>query len=232
MRRTLLPTVISTVLVVGLVAGHPGAVLGQRVVIDEGSFTLLRDGREVGTERFVIRRAGAGDDALIYASSVLEYDDGSTVLEMSPKLETDANRLPQLYQNEIGGADVSSVRISPGNRRYEALIESEVGERERQLRAEPGMVFLEGYAVHQYYFVPTTEGATFPVIVPHLGEQVPGRVTRVEEESVRIGGTSVEARRVTLDIGGEERQLWLDPQDRVLRLVIEARAFRAERESL
>jgi len=232
MRRTLLSTVTSTLLVLASIAAHPAVARAQSVVIDEGLFTLLRDGREVGTERFVIRRAGTGDDALVYASSVLEYDDGSTVLEMSPKLEADANRLPRLYQNEIGGADVSSVRISPRNRRYEALIESGAGERERQLRAQPGMVFLEGYAVHQYYFVPATAGATFPVIVPHRGEQLQGRVSDVHEESVRIGGTSLDARRLSLEIGGEERQLWLGPQGRVLRLVIEARDFRAERDSL
>ena len=39
----------------------PLALRAQTATLDEGSFRLLVDGREVGTETFSIRKSGEGD---------------------------------------------------------------------------------------------------------------------------------------------------------------------------
>lgn len=233
MRRAALHTTLSALLLAG-VAATPGPAAGQNVVLDQGTFTLLVDGREVGTETFTIRRTGSGDDARILSNAVVEVDPGADLAPMRPMLEAGGDRVPMAYQNQITGDGETQVTVTRGDRRFVAVIRAPSGEREREFRATAGAMFLEGTVAHQYYFLEpgATEGATFNVIVPRSGEQVQARVTSASTQNVSIGGEQTSARRIVMDVGGEERRVWLDDDGNVLRLEIPARNFRAERQSV
>ena len=72
--RPVLPT-----LLVLTVLGAPGAAGAQSVVVDEGSFAITLNGTPAGTERFTIRRAGVGDDAIVIANAVIQLDRGEAM---------------------------------------------------------------------------------------------------------------------------------------------------------
>lgn len=221
-------------LLLGLLLAIPYAAGAQNVTVDEGVFLLFRGDEQVGTEEFSIRRLGAGGEARILANAVVEMDSGTDILRQRPVLEAEADGDAVSYQNRLAGDGETEVGIQAADRRFIARIRSAAGERERELRRTPDVVLLEGTVAHQYYFLAAqaAAGSTIPVIVPHTGEQVRAQVTDVSQDRVRIAGTSVDVRRVTLDVGGESRQIWFDDENRVLQLSIAARDFRAERESL
>ena len=50
------------------------AVAAQTVVIDEGGFRLMVDGKEVGTETFYIRQNGTGSNAVMIAAGKVVLD--------------------------------------------------------------------------------------------------------------------------------------------------------------
>lgn len=203
----------------------------QNVTLDEGTFVVYLDGREAGTETFSIRRMGSGTDAKVLANAVVDL--GTT--EMRPVLETGADMAPVLYQNKIAGGEDTEVAVSAAGRRFVARIRSAAGERERELRAQQGAVFLDNNVAHQYYFlseVVDRQGAVVPVVVPRTGEQVSLTVAEVGTETLSIGGQQVPARRVRLEGGGQEHTVWFDAQGRVLRVLIPATRYRAERQSV
>jgi len=221
-------------LLLGLLLTVPPAAGAQNVTVDEGVFLLFRGEEQVGTEEFSIRRLGAGAEARVLANAVVEMDTGTDLTRQRPVLEAEADGDAVSYQNRLAGDGETEVGIQAADRRFIARIRTAAGERERELRRTADVVLLEGTVAHQYHFLAAqaTAGATIPVIVPHTGDQVRAQVTGVSEDRVRIAGTSVDARKVTLDVGGEVREVWFDDEDRVLQLAIPARDFRAERESL
>lgn len=229
-------TTLTTLLAIGVIAAPAPAAHAQDVTIDEGEFVLHVDGQEAGTESFSIRRVGSGDEAKIWATATVELDAGTAIVQMRPVLQTSAARSPIGYQNKITGEEDAEVQIGKADRRFVAMIRSPRGERERELRATPGAVFLEGTVAHQYYFLPEapSEGTTVdvPIIVPRTGEQTRARMTTVGSETLRISGRAVEAVKVLLTVDGEDREVWRDSEGLVLRVVIPARSFRAERSEL
>jgi hypothetical protein len=95
---------------------------------------------------------------------------------------------------------------------------------------------IEDGVAYQHYFLArrVREGETrIPVIVPREGRQVWVNVETGPEETINIGGQpadAIAARKLILrPAQGDERMLWVDAQDRVLRLEIAARGFVAER---
>jgi hypothetical protein len=229
-------TTLTTLFTAGALAAASATAQAQNVTVDEGEFVLQVDGQEAGTESFTIRRVGAGDEAKIWATATVELDAGTAIVQMRPVLQTSAGRAPIRYQNKITGEEEAEVGIAKADRRFVAMIRSSRGDRERELRATPGAVFLEGTVAHQYYFLPEAppEGTTVdvPIIVPRTGEQTRARMTTVGSETLRISGRAVEAVKVRLTVDGEDREVWRDSEGLVLRLVIPARNFRAERSEL
>ena len=101
-----------------------------RTALDEGSFRLLIDGREVGRETFSIRRAGSGPDAAIIAQGRVSLDAGPAPEEVATKLEVSGVGLrPTAYELTVRGEEsrrilgrvvggrVSARIISPAARR-------------------------------------------------------------------------------------------------------------------
>ena len=191
------PSTLAAPLCVALaVAAAP--LHAQDVVLDQGSYVLTRNGEEVGTESFTLRRVGAGAEARIWATATVEQDRGSEQLSMRPVLQTAADRTPLGYQNEVTGGESTEVQIGMVESRFVAMIRSPRGERERELRAAQGAVFLEGTVVHQYYFLPPAPesgSVTVPVIVPRTGEQHRATLARVGTEELRIAGRAVQTVR-------------------------------------
>ena len=69
-----------------------------------------------------------------------------------------------------------------------------------------------------------------PVIVPRENRQVMATVTSRGEESVQVNGTAVTLFHLVVQpAGGAEHHVWVDALNRVLRVEVPSRSYRAER---
>jgi hypothetical protein len=210
----------ATVLVLGSVLPAPAA--GQSVTVDEGTFRISVDGRDVGTETFSIRRSGTGDQAQIIATAEIRMEVPEGRTDIRPALQASGSDMAvSAYQVKISGALQEEIYVTLGDRRFLTSVRTERGEREREFRATPGTLLLDPGVAHQYYFLSaraSQDGVTVPVISPREGRQFDLRVSLVGSESVTIGGSPLEARHIRLEGEGGTRELWVDSEGRVLRL--------------
>lgn len=203
----------------------------QTTVVDEGTFVLRENGREVGREVFSIRMSGTGPGAVLIAQGRVELgeaDDLVTSLEVSGE-----GFRPATYAVQVEGNEPQRIagRVSGG--RFSARIISPAGEMMREYLAGEGAVIVDDGVAHQYYFIAQRlDGTSFtvPLIIPRQSRQVSASVSVGASEAVTIGGRSVQARRLDVrPTGLPDRSVWVDAEGRVLRLEIASRGMIAER---
>jgi hypothetical protein len=85
---------------------------------------------------------------------------------------------------------------------------------------------------HQYYFLARgNRTGAVPVVVPHRNVQVVMRIEERGSASVNVGGQSIPARALVLvEPGGNNREIWVDSQGRVLKVAIPSRGLVALRD--
>lgn len=219
-----------------LVAGLPTSVSAQSVTVDEGVFLVSMDGASAGTESFSIRRSGSGDDAQVIATAEIQLDLPEGRTDLRPSLHAVGRDMAvYAYQIKVSGAQQEELTVREGDSRYITRVRSERGEREREFRAAPGTLLLDFEVAHQFHFLSARldDGAgTIPVISPREGRQYELTASVIATEAISIGGQSTQARHVRLEGEGGTRDVWLDSEGRVLRVVHEARGYEAVREAL
>ncbi|HEX7117331.1 MAG TPA: hypothetical protein VF212_00990 [Longimicrobiales bacterium] len=219
-----------------LLFAAPRALDGQTTTLDEGSFRLLVDGAEVGTESFTIRQSGTGDDAVIIAQGTVVLDTAGSPEEVRAVLRVEGPSLrPSAYDVRVRGPDAQQIAGRVIGGRFSARIVSGSGEQMREYLASEGAILVDAGVMHHHYFLARRVAAgavRIPIIIPRRNRQVSGLVTRHDVDSVRIGGRDVPARRLVLSLAGApERHIWVDERGRVLRLTIPAQRFEAVRSS-
>ena len=212
----------------------PALASAQSVVLDEGTFRITVDGKDVGTEEFTIRRSGIGDAATIIAHAVVSLSVSDGARELRPVLEAlPADGSASGYQLKISGAETTELSVNLAGRRYVSMLRSDVGEEEREFLARPQTRIIEPWVAHQYYFLrDAPAGSQVPVIEPRSRRQLQLAAGSPTEESIRVGPNQVTARKVTFSAGGDVRTIWFDQQGRVLRVDVPALSYRAVREDL
>lgn len=218
----------------GLAVGFATApAAAQTQVVDEGTFRLSVHGTPVGTETFSIRRNGAGDNATTVAQGRVVLDSGEQTRAL---LQVEGPGLrPSAYQIEVTGAERQSIRGQAAGNRFRAQIVSTAGEMMREYLASDGAVVLDDGVAHQYYFlVPSVDRRDrVPVIIPRQSRQISARVSDAGTETIQIAGQGVSARRIDIEPAGmPERSVWVDAQNRILRLRIPDSGYLAERTAL
>ena len=212
----------------------PLALEAQTTTLDEGTFRLLVQGREVGTETFSIRQSGAGDRAVVIAQGriVLAGDDGSEQVSSSLQLSGSALR-PAAYDLQVEGGDAERIAGRVVGGRFSARIVRPSGEQMREYLVSDGAVIADEGVAHQYYFLAQRvgdEGGRVPLVIPRTSRQVWAQVDVSGNQSVQIGGASVPARRLDVQPqGSAAAQVWVDASGRVLRVAIPSSGFVAER---
>lgn len=208
----------------------------QGITLDEGTFTLYLDGREVGTENFAIRRSGEGPQAQVIATAEIQMEVPEGRLDLRPALQAAGSDMEvSAYQIRISGHLQEEIYVTLGDRRFRTSVRSERGEQEREYRATPGTVLLDTGVAHQYFFISSrmgTSGGSVPVLIPREGAQYELQVSVVGTERIQIGGSTTEARHLRLEGRGETRELWVDGENRILRLEHPAGGYVAERQTL
>ncbi len=205
--------------------------LAQVVTLDEGTFTITRNGTPVGRESFTIRSSPGGTaGAVVQARATVSYDDR----RLTPVLKADSIGSPTEYQLEVrAGANASEVLKGVIRRgRFSATMQTPRGENLREYVVSEGALVLDEDVFHQYYFL-ARGGRTgsIPVVVPHRNVQVVMRMEDRGPASVTVGGQSIAGRAyVLVEPGGANREIWVDSQGRVLKVAIPSRGIVALRD--
>jgi hypothetical protein len=218
-------------LIAGLaLLGLPLAAPAQVAVVDEGSFTISREGTRIGREEFAIRRTpNPGGDVLVANATVIYTD-----RRLSPALQTDAAGAPLRYQVEVTvGSDVQErLQGRVGRGRFSAQLRTPRGESAREYVVADGALILDDDVFHQYYFL-ARAGRTglVPVVVPRRNVQVTMRVDNEGADAVTIRGNRIAATRYAMtEPDGSTRRIWVDGEGRVLRVTLDARGITALRD--
>ncbi|HST60174.1 MAG TPA: hypothetical protein VLK84_15820 [Longimicrobium sp.] len=220
--RTLL---LSTLACATLLAAPAAAQTGG----DQGTFTVFVEDRQVGTEEFTIVQNGSSD---LMATGRLRLGLPDGTLELDTRLRArGVGADPVEYQATVGGSAPSRTIGTVGGGKFSAKIVTPSGEQLREYVASNGAVVLDQGVAHHYYFLAQrTHQGRVPVIVPRENRQVIATVTSRGEERTRVG--NVEATLFHLVVqpqGGDEHHVWVDALNRVIRVEVPARAYRAER---
>lgn len=223
------------VLLSGLALLGPGEMAeAQNVTLDQGTFRLSVDGREVGTENFTIVQSGSDADVVIVAQGEAAIDTSGTPDELRAMVRVVGPEMrPAAY--EVVAEGEASRRISGrmSRNRFSATIRSDRGEERREyLASDDAIVVDDGITHHHYFLARRHDGGAdqVPVIIPRRSRQISVAITDSGEQTLEIGGQSVPARTLSLRAdGGEERRLWVDARGRVLQLEIPERGYTARR---
>lgn len=228
---------ISSKLVLFALALLPGTLARPIAaqVADSGTFVVYVEDRQVGTEQFIITQAGSGAGAELVASGRVRLRLAEGTLELDPRLTTrGVGADPASYQVDVGGSSPSRVIGTVGGGRFSAKIVTGSGEQLREYVASSGAVVLDQGVAHHYGFLAQrTHQGRVPIIVPRENRQVMATVSSRGEERVEIGGASATVFHLVVQpAGGEEHHVWVDDLNRVIRVEVPSRAWRAERTRL
>lgn len=206
---------------------------GQTVRLDEGTFRILVDGREVGTETFSLRQNGTGSDAVVIAQGRVVLESNETTANV--QLAGTGLRLVA-YDVELSGAEARRIRASITGNRASARTLSGAGETMKEYLVSDGAVLLDDGIAHHYYMIAQRADAgarSTPILIPRESRQVQATITVAGQESVSVGGSTVTARKLIVQPeGGAARNVWVDSQNRVLRVEIPSRNYVAVRTAL
>lgn len=205
------------------------AIHGQVVPLDDAVFQLFQDGNPAGEEHVTLHRRGLGQEARIIGQSEIRLLDGS---EVRPRLEATTSFRIVTYQSLFTGAEDGEVVISRAGRRLVARMTSAAGEAQREFRASESTVILEGGAVLPHYLLRPwlgEEEVVLTILDPRTGDQVRMTLSPLGSENLTIGRRSHRTRRFRLAGDGQTREIWIDGDDRILRIDLPSLGFRAER---
>jgi len=212
------------------------AAAAQAAVVDQGIFVVELGGRAVGTERFRILRSGFGDNAQTIAQGTLDLVQDGLRQNIQSLLGTVGGRMfLDAYQVKVSLPSEVVVRLELRGDRMVSETTSQAGVEEREYRevlAQTPTVVLDRFFAHQYFFVAphqTPTGANLSVIFPRPGGQSNGRLRMIAVEPVTLGNITIQAQRLELRLDGAVHDIWLDGQQRVLRVQIPSQGYVARR---
>lgn len=102
----------------------------------------------------------------------------------------------------------------------------------RQALPQTPTVVLDRFFAHHYFFVApyqTPGGISVSAILPRRGAQSTGTLRMTTVEPITVGGLTIQAQRLELRLDGAVHEIWLDGQNRVLRVQIPSQDYVAVR---
>jgi hypothetical protein len=203
--------------------GLANSASAQVRVVDEGSFTLYRDGNRVGREDFSIREAPGASGRVLVAQATITIG----TRRVTPGVNADTSGAPVRYQREVrdSGAVVETYSGIVSRGRFASMLNQPTGESAREFRLPPGTVAVDDDVIHQLWFVTRrAPGSVVPVLVPRRNVVDSVRVVRVGPERVSIDLRQFETTHLRLEDAstGTAREVWVDAAGRIIKAAIPA----------
>lgn len=222
MRLSRIPFVLMTAGSMCLAATSVAHATPQVVVLDEGSFTLYRDGDRIGREDFSIRSAPGGPSGRVL---VAQATVATGTRRVTPGINADSLGYPTRYQREvrdtIGVIETYSGQANAG--RFASRLLRDEGESAREFRLPPGTVAADDDIVHQLWFVIRRgAGAVVPVLAPRRNVVDSVRVVLVGSETVSIDLRRFDTTHLRLETIGRPvtRDVWVASDGKIIRAAI------------
>lgn len=212
-----------------LAPGMPAAA--QVVVVDEGTFSLLRDSARVGREDFSIRRALANEGGYVAQGNVLRGEGRASVA-----LSTDSTGLPLRFQLErsVGGRVAESLSGEYRRGLWSGRTVRGGVESGREFRLPDDVLAAADGVAHETWFLLRFGQRTgVRLLEPGALTLRPVHVEAAGADTVALGFASIPAVRwlVRIGVGGPvEREAWTDAQGRLLRVRFPAEGLDAVRD--
>jgi len=183
--------------------------------LDAGRLELREGGQRIGLESFRVWRAGS----TLNAVATVEPPAGRPG-KFQVGLQINAEHRPIRYERSVDGRREVEAVWSADRVRLHML--SDEGERWKELASRgPASVLGEGVAHHLLVLVLVlreTQAGRAGVIMPTAGEGGSAQLVGETPESVTIEGRSVAATRYEVQIGSTVHHVWLDAENRLLRV--------------
>lgn len=210
-----------------VIAGSAGAQ--GSAVVDEGTFTIARDGAPVGRESFRVIRAAAPGGQVYQATGTSVIGD----VKATSRLGADSMGRPVAYESEVSEQGQLLQRLRGRGRpsRFSTLVQTRTGESAREYVLPSGTLLLDDDIFHHFYFVALAAlHGEVVVISPRSTRQVTMRVESAGAGSVDVAGQALPARRLSLVDGEGPMHVWVDDQGRLLKVEIPGRSLVALRD--
>jgi hypothetical protein len=201
-------------------------------VVDEGTFMVTRAGAPLGRESFRIVRAPGPHGQVFRATGQSALGDQ----RFTTSLGTDSTGVPVAYESELRMRGEVVQRLQGQGRpgRFSVVVWTKGGEASREYLLNHGALLIDDEVIHQFYFIPAaaTRGELI-VIAPRGGQQGRYRLEERSNETVEIAGRGVASRRFALiPATGGSRDVWIDANGRLLKVVIPDKGISALRDDL
>jgi len=182
--------------------------------LDSGHLYLRDAGRRVGTERFRVWQTGSTVNAFATVEMVQRA-------AWQVRLQMDLNLLPVKYEIREGVSAVVSGERFPDRIRFHFATPE--GERWKQYPVQDAAAIVERGIAHHYLILVRAlreaPDGRLKAILPLDGRTVTVRLAARTEERVSLDEESVDATRYDVDMEGARHQVWLDAEDRLLRVL-------------
>jgi hypothetical protein len=224
---------------VSVAAAYPTGITGQVAMIDEGGFVVEWNGAPVATETFTIRSSGFGANQRMVAQGTLEWDAPAGHISIRTALLTDGPGFAvRAYESTQTGAEEVEMEMKSLGDRFRAEVSTASRTQEREFRAQLGsqaVVVIDPFLPHQYYFLGRLAAAgsttTLSVISPRELTQASAQLSLVGTEQIQVDQETLSAQHLSLQVGEVTHHVWLDVQNRVLRVETPALGLAATRRS-
>ena len=203
----------------------------QVSVVDEGSFTVSRRGVRVGREEFSIRSSPTpGGATILVAQASAVYED----LRLFPALTARADGVAITYQLEVRrGVEVEERWTGAvGAGRVSARIARPGVDAVREFIVADDALLLDDDVFHQYFMLARRRGAkTVDVIVARRNFHLVLALSERGTQTIDIAGQPIATTSfAATSPDGVERQVWVDPLGRVVRVAIPSLGLVAQRD--
>lgn len=206
--------VLGALLLSPLLAGLPNPRPLGAQELDAGHLYLREAGRRVGTERFRVWQTGSTVNAFASVERVQR-----TAWQV--RLQMDLDLLPVKYEIREGVSAVVSGERFPDRVRFHFATPE--GERWKEYPVQDAAAILEPGIAHHYLVLVRAlreaRDGRMTAILPLDGRIATVRLTGRTEARVSLGDESVDATLYEVDVEGARHRVWLDADDRLLRVV-------------
>ncbi len=200
--------------------------------IEQGEFSILLGGSEVGSERFMIQ---SGADSHV-STSVLDFRNPSESrqkVRLETRLEMDRNYVPRAYllKSDVdGNKGTMSGSFAPNQAMFQYI--SGGKPQKRGLLVGDKYTILDSNIYHHFIFLTRLfehEGGKkaqkFEVVIPQEMESGDLKVVYLRRDNLELQGRNREVHVLQVDSGALEIQLWVDRDGLLQKISVPARTL-------